>query len=124
MALAPPLGVGKRGFADEAGRRNKSLCADPLSQQPHTDGAQQRLVPKPGRLHIRARVRAGLKGDFGRQTKATSQIRGARLGCRHAQVLLNGAVAQLGERRVRNAKVRGSNPLGSTTLFQPTTQGL
>src|SRR5712692_1173135 len=27
----------------------------------------------------------------------------------------NGAVAQLGERRVRNAKVRGSIPLGSTT---------
>ena len=27
----------------------------------------------------------------------------------------NGAVAQLGERRVRNAKVRGSTPLGSTT---------
>jgi hypothetical protein len=27
-----------------------------------------------------------------------------------------GAVAQLGERRVRNAKVRGSIPLGSTTL--------
>ena len=26
----------------------------------------------------------------------------------------NGAVAQLGERRVRNAKVRGSIPLGST----------
>ena len=26
-----------------------------------------------------------------------------------------GAVAQLGERRVRNAKVGGSNPLGSTT---------
>ena len=28
-----------------------------------------------------------------------------------------GVVAQLGERRVRNAKVRGSNPLGSTTPF-------
>lgn len=28
---------------------------------------------------------------------------------------LDGAVAQLGERRVRNAEVRGSNPLGSTT---------
>ena len=28
----------------------------------------------------------------------------------------NGAVAQLGERRVRNAKVRGSIPLGSTKL--------
>ena len=27
-----------------------------------------------------------------------------------------GAVAQLGERRVRNAKAGGSNPLGSTTL--------
>ena len=27
-----------------------------------------------------------------------------------------GAVAQLGERRVRNAKVRGSIPLGSTTF--------
>src|SRR5437667_4750967 len=27
---------------------------------------------------------------------------------------INGAVAQLGERRVRNAKVRGSIPLGST----------
>jgi hypothetical protein len=29
--------------------------------------------------------------------------------------LREGAVAQLGERRVRNAKVRGSIPLGSTT---------
>src|SRR5579864_2560908 len=28
----------------------------------------------------------------------------------------NGAVAQLGERRVRNAKVRGSIPLGSTMI--------
>ena len=28
-----------------------------------------------------------------------------------------GAVAQLGERRVRNAKVRGSIPLGSTNLL-------
>ena len=28
----------------------------------------------------------------------------------------SGAVAQLGERRVRNAKVRGSIPLGSTKL--------
>ena len=33
---------------------------------------------------------------------------------RHEPVV--GAVAQLGERRVRNAKVRGSTPLGSTTL--------
>ena len=31
----------------------------------------------------------------------------------------NGAVAQLGERRVRNAKVRGSIPLGSTKLGLP-----
>jgi hypothetical protein len=30
---------------------------------------------------------------------------------------LDGAVAQLGERRVRNAEVRGSNPLGSTTCL-------
>src|SRR5690606_28156539 len=30
----------------------------------------------------------------------------------------DGAVAQLGERRVRNAKVRGSIPLGSTNFFQ------
>lgn len=29
-----------------------------------------------------------------------------------------GAVAQLGERRVRNAEVRGSTPLGSTSVFQ------
>ncbi len=28
-----------------------------------------------------------------------------------------GAVAQLGERRVRNAEVRGSIPLGSTVSF-------
>ncbi len=28
-----------------------------------------------------------------------------------------GAVAQMGERRVRNAKVRGSIPLGSTSIF-------
>jgi hypothetical protein len=28
-----------------------------------------------------------------------------------------GAVAQLGERRVRNAEVRGSIPLGSTNFF-------
>ena len=31
-----------------------------------------------------------------------------------ARVLIVGAVAQLGERRVRNAEVRGSIPLGST----------
>ena len=29
-----------------------------------------------------------------------------------------GAVAQLGERRVRNAKVRGSIPLGSTNAYR------
>ncbi len=29
----------------------------------------------------------------------------------------HGAVAQLGERRVRNAKVVGSNPIGSTILY-------
>ena len=29
-----------------------------------------------------------------------------------------GAVAQLGERRVRNAEVRGSTPLGSTSVFK------
>ena len=29
-----------------------------------------------------------------------------------------GAVAQLGERRVRNAEVRGSTPLGSTSVFE------
>jgi hypothetical protein len=43
----------------------------------------------------------------------------AALGCasRGARVPVGayGAVAQLGERRVRNAKVRGSIPLGSTT---------
>ena len=33
-------------------------------------------------------------------------------------VAIVGAVAQLGERRVRNAKVRGSIPLGSTILFR------
>jgi hypothetical protein len=32
----------------------------------------------------------------------------------HQTVEIVGAVAQLGERRVRNAKVRGSIPLGST----------
>src|SRR4051812_7646044 len=31
---------------------------------------------------------------------------------------MNGAVAQLGERRVRNAKVRGSIPLGSTIHYR------
>src|SRR5713101_2288704 len=38
----------------------------------------------------------------------------------------DGAVAQLGERRVRNAKVRGSIPLGSTSLLAnqlPTQKG-
>jgi hypothetical protein len=30
-------------------------------------------------------------------------------------LLFGGAVAQLGERLVRNEEVRGSNPLGSTT---------
>ncbi len=34
-----------------------------------------------------------------------------------------GAVAQLGERRVRNAKVRGSIPLSSTTFQRPTSIG-
>ena len=32
--------------------------------------------------------------------------------------LRHGAVAQMGERRVRNAEVRGSIPLGSTTHFR------
>jgi hypothetical protein len=31
----------------------------------------------------------------------------------------NGAVAQLGERVVRNDEVRGSIPLGSTSFFDP-----
>ena len=31
--------------------------------------------------------------------------------------MILGAVAQLGERRVRNAKVGGSNPLGSTNFI-------
>src|SRR5438067_11363999 len=35
----------------------------------------------------------------------------------------DGAVAQLGERRVRNAKVRGSIPLGSTNPSGPLTNG-
>src|ERR1043166_3243117 len=35
-------------------------------------------------------------------------------GAHRALNRVNGAVAQLGERRVRNAKVRGSIPLGST----------
>ena len=33
---------------------------------------------------------------------------------------LSGVLAQLVERLVRNEKVRGSNPLGSTTLFENT----
>ena len=33
-----------------------------------------------------------------------------------ASLLIGGAVAQLGERLVRNEEVRGSNPLGSTIL--------
>gem|GEM_PF-6432929 len=43
--------------------------------------------------------------------------RGAKSGCTTARcirVAQIGAVAQPGERRVRNAKVRGSIPLGST----------
>ena len=40
-------------------------------------------------------------------------VRAARLQPVEAR---DGAVAQLGERRVRNAKVRGSIPLGSTKL--------
>ena len=35
---------------------------------------------------------------------------------KHLLKTRHGAVAQLGERRVRNAKVRGSIPLGSTKL--------
>jgi hypothetical protein len=55
-------------------------------------------------------------------------VRGARAP---ALELRDGAVAQLGERRVRNAKVRGSIPLGSTrprasdqvtTVFSPRSQ--
>ena len=32
---------------------------------------------------------------------------------------VNGPVAQLGERRVRNAEVEGSNPFGSTNGVKP-----
>ncbi len=37
---------------------------------------------------------------------------------------LRGAVAQLGERRVRNAKVEGSIPFRSTTFLPPGIKGL
>jgi hypothetical protein len=36
---------------------------------------------------------------------------------------LRGAVAQLGERRVRNAKVEGSIPFRSTTSLSRTSKG-
>jgi hypothetical protein len=36
----------------------------------------------------------------------------------------HGAVAQLGERRVRNAEVRGSIPLGSTNTGRPRIQDI
>ena len=41
---------------------------------------------------------------------------GARLQLEHEvrRVSTNGAIAQLGERSVRNGKVEGSNPFGST----------
>ena len=41
---------------------------------------------------------------------------------RTSRILWNGAVAQLGERVVRNDEVRGSIPLGSTSSF-PTPSG-
>src|SRR5205085_12664421 len=66
----------------------------------------------PGELRISIRPGAALDTPGGDHHKSAAPA----LGCRHAQVLLNGAVAQLGERRVRNAKVRGSIPLGSTIL--------
>src|SRR5216683_3886053 len=45
-------------------------------------------------------------------------------GRRRQFIEINGAVAQLGERRVRNAKVRGSIPLGSTKFINDVDRGL
>ena len=59
-------------------------------------------VPDP--FPIFRRARAGPAAPIGR-------IAQGRIDCRAI-----GAVAQLGERRVRNAEVRGSIPLSSTTL--------
>ena len=42
------------------------------------------------------------------------RTKGLRSGIFGAAILLDGVVAQLVERLVRNEKVRGSNPLGST----------
>ena len=42
-------------------------------------------------------------------------MRGRRAGLLAARLALNGAVAQMGERVVRNDEVRGSIPLGSTS---------
>ena len=44
-------------------------------------------------------------------------------GRAHSRLESCGAVAQLGERRVRNAKVVGSTPIGSTN-FSPTFNAL
>jgi hypothetical protein len=41
-----------------------------------------------------------------------------------ARSAADGAVAQLGERRVRNAEVRGSIPLGSTNTGRPRIQDI
>lgn len=47
---------------------------------------------------------------------ARTNVAAAEMQMLHFASLEIGAVAQLGERRVRNAKVRGSIPLGSTII--------
>ena len=47
---------------------------------------------------------------------ARTNVAAAEMQMLHFTSTKIGAVAQLGERRVRNAKVRGSIPLGSTTF--------
>ena len=58
---------------------------------------------------------AGPNADIDLTEKGRGPIfRARRSGVSAGRRIWCGAVAQLGERRVRNAKVRGSIPLGST----------
>src|SRR5438094_207904 len=81
-----------------------------------TDPLRRRLKsgsrPSPGRRHWGCLERTSSQGGKLDTTRSDHHNSAAPGDGNNA---INGAVAQLGERRVRNAKVRGSIPLGSTT---------
>ena len=92
-----------------AGWGFNSLCTH-HSRPARTGGAAR--FPKP--------MRPGSIPGRGARSGAVAQRESAASAARRSRVRLppvppSGPAARLGERRVRNAEVRGSNPLGSTT---------